>query len=149
MLGPILALPSWLQPLLSPAHDLAKRGSICCNSLDVGPPLKRIRKLQWLQNAAARVVLCRPRGACVLPLLQELRWLPVCLQVQFKVLVVTFKALHGLGPGYLKDPLSQGHPPDPPERGGRERYGSCLLRAQKVALLSGGSLPVEHPPPRD
>lgn len=30
-----------------------------------------------------------------------LHWLPTCFQVQFKVLIVTFKALHELGPGYL------------------------------------------------
>lgn len=40
------------------------------------------------------------------PILQELLWLLICFQIQLKMLVITFKHLHGLGPGYLKDSLS-------------------------------------------
>lgn len=42
--------------------------------------------------------------AHIKPLLCEL--LAYLLQVQFKVLVVTYKALHGIGLGYLSDFLS-------------------------------------------
>lgn len=28
-------------------------------------------------------------------------WLPVCLWMQLKMLVITYKILHGIGPGYL------------------------------------------------
>lgn len=38
-------------------------------------------------------------------LLWQLHWLPICFQVLFKVLVLTFKAVHGLGPDYLRDCL--------------------------------------------
>ena len=76
-----------------------------CNALYMGLPLKSIQKLQLAQNAAARAVLGAPRRAHITPLLCELHWLPVCFWVQFKVLVITFKALHGMGPGYLKDRL--------------------------------------------
>ena len=34
-----------------------------------------------------------------------LHWFPVCFRAQFKVLVLTFKALNGLGPVYLKERL--------------------------------------------
>lgn len=37
------------------------------------------------------------------PLLCKLHWMPICFWVQFKVLVVTFKALHDIGPSYLRD----------------------------------------------
>lgn len=45
------------------------------------------------------MVLCRSRYAHVSSFL----WAANLLRVQFKVLVVIFKALYGLGPGYLRD----------------------------------------------
>ena len=42
----------------------------------------------------------------VTPLLRELHWLPVRLRVDFKILLVTFKILHGVAPSYLKDLVS-------------------------------------------
>ncbi|KAF7247786.1 BMP-binding endothelial regulator protein [Varanus komodoensis] len=39
------------------------------------------------------------------PVLSQLHWLPSEVRVQFKVLVITYKALNGLGPGYLKEHL--------------------------------------------
>lgn len=39
----------------------------------------------------------------VIPLLHKLHWLPVRFQSQFKVLVVTYKDLHCMGPGYQRD----------------------------------------------
>lgn len=41
----------------------------------------------------------------VTPLLCGLHLLLVCFQVQFKVLVITFKALHGMGPYDLRNRL--------------------------------------------
>ena len=42
----------------------------------------------------------------ITPLLRELHWLPVRLHVDFKILLVTFKILHGVAPSYLKDLVS-------------------------------------------
>ena len=39
-------------------------------------------------------------------LLRELHWLPVRLRVDFKILLVKFKILHGVAPSYLKDLVS-------------------------------------------
>lgn len=41
-----------------------------------------------------------------IPPLGELHWLRVCFRVQVKVLVINFKALHGIGPLYLRDSLT-------------------------------------------
>ena len=79
----------------------------------MGLPLKSIQKLQLVQNAAAWVSLGAPRLEHKTLLLRELHWVPVCFRVQFKVLVITFKALHGMGPGCLKDrliPITLTHP---------------------------------------
>lgn len=35
--------------------------------------------------------------------IQDLCWLPMCLWVEFKVLVMTYKTLHGLELAYLRD----------------------------------------------
>ncbi|KAF7253399.1 Methyltransferase-like protein 24 [Varanus komodoensis] len=46
-------------------------------------------------------------GRCshITPVLHQLHWLPIEVRAQFKVLVITYKALNGLGPGYLKECL--------------------------------------------
>ena len=36
----------------------------------------------------------------------DLHWLPVEVRIIFKMILMTFKALHGLGPLYLSDMLS-------------------------------------------
>lgn len=37
----------------------------------------------------------------ITPLLRDLHWLPVASRIQFKILLLTFKALNGLAPPYL------------------------------------------------
>uniref|UniRef100_A0A8D0BC31 Reverse transcriptase domain-containing protein n=1 Tax=Salvator merianae TaxID=96440 RepID=A0A8D0BC31_SALMN len=93
------------ESLLTVAHALITSRIDYCNALYMGLPLKSVRRLQVVQNAAARAISGLPRYASVSPTLRELHWLPVSLRTQFKVLVVTYKALHGLGPGYLRDRL--------------------------------------------
>ena len=43
-------------------------------------------------------------------MLKQLQWLPVAKRIHFKVLLIAFKALHGLAPEYLAD-LLQWHEP--------------------------------------
>ncbi|XP_062992110.1 uncharacterized protein LOC134404983, partial [Elgaria multicarinata webbii] len=76
-----------------------------CNALYVGMPLKTVRKLQLVQNRAARLLTGTGRRDHITPVLLQLHWLPVQVRARFKVLVLTFKALNGLGPGYLKERL--------------------------------------------
>ena len=39
----------------------------------------------------------------ITPVLHTLHWLPVQYRVNFKVLILAFKAIHGLAPDYISD----------------------------------------------
>ena len=75
------------------------------NVLYVGQPLITVQRLQLAQNRAARLVSGATAQTHITLVLKNLHWLPVVARAQFKVLTLTYKALNGLGPGYLKDPL--------------------------------------------
>lgn len=81
-----------------------------CNSLLLGMPTTRIARLQRMQNMAARVVTRTRKTAHITPVLYALHWLPVDYRIQFKVLLLTFKALNGLAPTYLVELLQPYHP---------------------------------------
>ena len=72
--------------------------------------LKLTWKLQLIQNAAARVLMNTPWKSHIRPTLQQLHWLPVEFRIKFKILVLTFKAMCGSGPAYLRDRLSLYNP---------------------------------------
>ncbi|KAI4879835.1 hypothetical protein NFI96_016477, partial [Prochilodus magdalenae] len=60
-----------------------------CNSLLAGLPLRAIRPLQLVQNAAARLIFNLPKFTHVTPLLRSLHWLPVVARIRFKTLMPT------------------------------------------------------------
>lgn len=55
--------------------------------------LKDLWKLQLVQNAAACLLTIVRHGEHIMPLFHHQHCLPVCFQVQFKVLVLIFKAV--------------------------------------------------------
>ena len=72
-----------------------------CNSLLYGLPHCALTKLQRVQNAAARVLYLAPRYCHITPILYELHWLPVTFRIEFKIIIITHKAIHGTAPNYL------------------------------------------------
>jgi len=61
-----------------------------CNALLINLPFSTIAPLQWVQNAAARLLLGLPRRDHVRPALKELHWLPVVFRIKFKVALMMF-----------------------------------------------------------
>ena len=61
-----------------------------------------LNKLQRVQNMAARLITNTPRFCHITPVLCQLYWLPVGVRIKFKVILITFKAIHGLVPYYIQ-----------------------------------------------
>ena len=74
-----------------------------CNSLLYGVPKYHIDKLQRVQNAAARLVVMQGKFCDITPVLHQLHWFPVLFRINFKVLLLTFKAIRKLALSYIND----------------------------------------------
>ncbi|KAI4901414.1 hypothetical protein NFI96_002988 [Prochilodus magdalenae] len=98
-----------------------------CNSLLAGLPLRAIRPLQLVQNAAARLIFNLPKFTHVTPLLRSLHWLPVAARIRFKTLMLAYKAKNGPAPPYLMAMV-------------KSRAVPRALRASRTARLEPPSL---------
>ena len=74
-----------------------------CNSMLYGVSDGLLKKLQAVQNAAARVVTGARKFDHVTPVLRDLHWLPVRQRIKYKLAMTVYKCLHGLAPTYLVD----------------------------------------------
>ena len=77
-----------------------------CNSLFYGLPKYHLSKLQRVQNAAARLVTSTRKYDHITPVLYNLHWLPVFYRIYFKILILTFKAIHNMSPSYISNLVS-------------------------------------------
>ena len=69
-----------------------------CNSLYFGVDLCLLRRLQLVQNAAARLLTGKRRYDHITPVLASPHWLSVVFRIKFKIMLFAFKSLHGLTP---------------------------------------------------
>ena len=81
------------------------------NSLLFDLPECLVTKLQLLQNNAARLIMKQRKSCHITPFLFDLHWLPVEFRIQYKILLIVYKCLHGEGPSYLTSLLQEYHPP--------------------------------------
>ena len=77
-----------------------------CNSLLAGLPNYLTRELQLVQNTAARVLSRIARYEHMTSVLRHLHLLHIEFRIKYKICLLTFKAMHGLGPPYLSDMLT-------------------------------------------
>ena len=77
-----------------------------CNGLLYGLPTNLVAKLQSILNTAARLVTKTRKYEHITPVMINLHWLPIQYRIQFKLLLLIYKSLHGLAPSYLSDKLS-------------------------------------------
>ncbi len=87
------------------AHAFVTSGLDYCNSLLYGLPEAQIRRLQLVHNAAARVVVKKRKFDHISEDLKDMHWLPIKSRIKFKILLLTWKALNGQAPTYLKELL--------------------------------------------
>ena len=104
------------------------------NGLLVGVPAKMLQKLQIVQNNAARLVMQKKQRDHVTPLMRHLHWLPVKSRIQYKVSLLTFKALNGKAPPYLTNLLT----PYRPRRPGLRSANRSLLQVKIPNLKRTG-----------
>ena len=104
-----------------------------CNALYSGISRRNIQRLQLIQNAAARFLTRTKRCDHITPILAALHWLPVSFRIDFKILLLVFKALNGQAPAYICDLLT----PYEPDRHLRSS-SRALLMVPKSRLVSKG-----------
>ena len=71
----------------------------------LGEPILNLRKLQHVQNFAARIISGKKKFDHLTPVLRELRWLTVTQQLFLRDAVFIFKCMTGCAPDYLRSKL--------------------------------------------
>ena len=97
-------------------------------------PKTLLCRIQLVQNTCACLVTRTKRRDSISPVLKELHWLPVEYRAMYKVLLYTYKALHGLAPQYISE-LVEMYVPARPLRSATQ----SLLRVPKSRTATYGS----------
>ena len=87
-------------------HSLIVSKVDYCNSLFIGLPNVILTKVQSVLNRAARLIFNLPPWVPTVSSLIELHWLPLKARIEFKICLITFKALKFNQPSYIRELLS-------------------------------------------
>ena len=73
-----------------------------CNALYTGITDHNLHLLQLVQNYAAKLVLNKRKFDRATPLLRKLHWLPIKFRIDYKALLICYKAQNFLTPEYIR-----------------------------------------------
>ena len=102
------------------------------NVLLHGVPQYLTKRLQRLQNTAARLITRTSRRDHISPVLKSLHWLPVEFRPKYKILLHTYRALHELSPPYIQEMVKRYQPART-----LRSTGQCLLVVPKTRTSYG------------
>ncbi len=114
-----------------------------CNALFGGCSACSINKLQMVQNAAAIVLTRTRKYDHISPVLSTIHWLPIKHRIDYKILLITYKALNGLAPLYLSELLSHYSPPRP-----LQSQNSGHLIISRISKSTAGGRPFFYLAPK-
>jgi hypothetical protein len=77
-----------------------------CSSVWSGTTDTNIKKLQKVQNFAARIISDTRKYDHITPVLKSLKWTPVKINLYFRDAVMAFKCMTGMAPGNLRNKFS-------------------------------------------
>ena len=92
-------------------------------------------KLQYVQNSAARLITRLFKYDHITPTLFNLHWLPVYLRIQFKINLITYKALNKMAPIYITDMLDK---PKAKSKNLRSSDDPLRLKTKRVNMVNYG-----------
>ena len=122
---------SKIRDCLSPANTEKLVHAFITSKLDSANSL--LHELPRIQNSAARIITRNKKFDHIKRVLKRLHWLPVNQRINYKILLLTYKALNGQAPSYSTELLE-------PYTPARNLRSSCrnLLKISLVKLLSYG-----------
>ena len=86
-------------------HSFISSNLDYCNSLFINLPNYQLKRLQKIQNNAARCLTNTSKYDHITPILNELHWLTVEKRIEFKILLLTYRVLSGIGSFSLEEIL--------------------------------------------
>ncbi len=100
-----LIMPRW--QLMHLSHQLWIMATLYCMAY----PYTKLRKLQMVQHASARVLIQAKQydRISMTAVRKNPHWLPIKARIDFKILILAWKAYNRLGPKHLSDLLDKKH----------------------------------------
>ena len=98
-------------------HLLPQNRTLAAQSYMVYHPVN------WTSYNEFRLITIASKSEHITPILFNLHWLPVKELITFKLILITFKALHGQAPSYISELLNIYQP-------------SCSLKSSSLKYLS-------------
>jgi len=104
-----------------------------CNALLYGTSDTIVSQLRRVQNRAARIITRTKLREHITPVLIQLHWLPIEFRIQYKILLLTFRAVHNIAPTYIQEMVKT----YTPSRSLRSSEGSMLVVPRTKSVCYG------------